>query len=191
MGLVLSAMLTGATFAIAAESVGGLAGWWPVPQHSEVTLAKTMQTLSSLRSRTLAGAVERTRQRVAVFNRSLPYTDSSSGMAFWLRHLSSVLNTVQIVLTRVAILITCAPILAVIFAVAVIDALLDREKRRQSGGRESGFVFHRISKLRGLAFWLPPFVWMAIPLPVSSLFMLAVLPVGYLWTQMVLFKRHV
>ena len=191
MGLVLSAMLTGATFAIAAESVGGLAGWWSVPQHSEVALAKTMQSLSSLRSRTLAGAVERTRQRVAVFTRSLPYADSSSGMGFWLRHLSSVLNTVQIVLTRIAILITCAPILAVIVAVAVIDALLEREKRRQSGGRESGFVFHRISKLRGLAFWLPPFVWLAVPLPVSSLFMLAVLPVGYLWTQMVLFKRHV
>ena len=32
---------------------------------------------------------------------------------------------------------------------------------------------------------------LAAPLPVSSLFMLAVLPVGYLWTQMVLFKRHV
>ena len=191
MGLVLSAMLAGATFAIAAESVGGLAGWWPVPQHSEANLAKAVRTLSSLRSRTLAGAVERTRKRVAVFTRSLPYADSSSGMSFWLRHLSSVLNTVQIVLTRIAILITCAPILAVIFAVAVIDALLEREKRRQSGGRESGFVFHRISKLRGLAFWLPPFVWLAVPLPTSSLFMLAVLPVGYLWTQMVLFKRHV
>ena len=184
-------MLAGAAFAIAAESVGGLAGWWPVPQHSEVTLTKTMQSLSSLRSRTLAGAVERTRQRVAVFTRSLPHADSSSGMGFWLRHLSSVLNMVQVVLTRIAILITCAPILAVIFAVAVIDALLEREKRRQSGGRESGFVFHRISKLRGLAFWLPPFIWLAVPLPVSSLFVLAVLPVGYLWTQMVLFKRHV
>ena len=185
-------MLAGAAFAIATETVGGLAGWWPVPQHSEVTLAKTMQSLSSLRSRTLAGAVERTRQRVAVFTRSLPPAASSSGMmGFWLRHLSSMLNTVQIVLTRIAILITCAPILAVIFAVAVIDALLEREKRRQSGGRESGFVFHRISKLRGLAFWLPPFVWLAVPLPVASLFMLAVLPIGYLWTQMVLFKRHV
>ena len=184
-------MLVGAAFAIAAESVGGLAGWWPVPQHSEATLAKSMQALSSLHARTLAGAVERTRQRVAVFTRSLPQADSSSGMGFWLRHLSSVLNMVQIVLTRIAILITCAPILAVIFAVAVIDALLEREKRRQSGGRESGFVFHRISKLRGLAFWLPPFVWLAVPLPVSSLLLLAVLPVGYLWTQMVLFKRHV
>ena len=191
MGLVLSAMLAGATFAIAAESVGGLAGWWPVPQHSEVTLKKAERSLSSLRSRTLAGPVERTRQRVAVFTRSLPYADNSSAMGFWLRHLSSVLNMVQFVLTRIAILITCAPILAVIFAAAVIDALLEREKRRQSGGRESGFVFHRISKLRGLAFWLPPFVWLAVPLPVSSLFLLAVLPVGYLWTQMVLFKRHV
>ena len=184
-------MLAGAAFAIAAESVGGLAGWWPVPQHSEVTLAKAVRSLSSLRSRTLAGPVERTRQRVSEFTRSLPSAANSSGMSFWLRHLSSVLNTVQVVLTRIAILITCAPILAVIFTAAVIDALLEREKRRQSGGRESGFVFHRISKLRGLAFWLPPFVWMAAPLPVSSLFILAVLPVGYLWTQMVLFKRHV
>ena len=70
-------MLAGATFAIAAEFVGGLAGWWPVPQHSEVTLKKAERSLSSLRSRTLAGPVERTRQRVAVFTRSLPNVDNS------------------------------------------------------------------------------------------------------------------
>ena len=184
-------MLAGAVFAIAAESVGGLAGWWPVPHHSEVTLAKAVRSLSSQHSRTLAGAVERTRQRVAVFTRSLPSTDHSAALGFWLRHLSSVLNMVQIVLTRIAILITFAPILAIIFAAAVIDALLEREKRRQSGGRESGYIFHRISKLRVFAYWLPPFAWLAVPLPVSSLLILAVLPVGYLWTQMVLFKRHV
>ena len=99
----------------------------------------------------------------------------------------------QTLLLRMLLLIPAIPASALIVSVVIAEALLSRERRRLRGGRERGYVYHRLQKLRALAFYLPCFIWMCIPIALPPALALATIlpPVLYLFGAMVLFKRNV
>ena len=113
--------------------------------------------------------------------------------AFLKQTLFSISASAQTLLLRLLLLIPAVPASVIIFSAVITEALLQREKRRLRGGRESGFVYHRLQKVRLAVFYLPFFLWFFNPfvLP-SSTVLLPILPVAvYLWASMVLFKRNV
>ena len=107
--------------------------------------------------------------------------------------LFSLSLSIQTLLLRMLMLLPAIPASLLIISVVIAEAILLREKRRLRGGRESGFVYHRLQKLRTPVFYLPFFLWFGVPVAVpASAALLTNLPAAfYLWAAMVLFKRNV
>lgn len=99
----------------------------------------------------------------------------------------------QTLLLRLLLLIPAVPASGLIVSVVIAEALLNRERRRLRGGRERGYIYHRLQKLRALVFYLPCFIWMCLPvaLPPGAALATILPPVLYLFGAMVLFKRNV
>ena len=102
-------------------------------------------------------------------------------------------NRLQTAMLRLGLLAAYLPFAAVVFLLFVIEALLTREKRRLRGGREHGFIFHRLQRARTLSLWLPFVLYLILPATPHPVYLplLALPPAAYVWTHMVLFKRNV
>ena len=188
-----SALVIGALLSIVIESAGAIAGWWTVPGHSSIILAVQTQ-MASAAPVPPGTPLERLQRKAASASQSLNALAAAFVPEFLARHIEAALNRMQISLLRLAALATMSPLIAILIADTVIDALLARERRRLTGGRESGFVFHRLQKWRGMAIRLPAVLWMASPGATPLMLVLPVIglpAVLYLWVHMVLFKRHV
>jgi len=122
------------------------------------------------------------------------FVETSEMVPWWIRWALIQLSvSIQVVMLRFTMLLTAIPSALLIFAVVLAEAMLMREKRRLRGGRESGFVYHRLQHIRKLAFWAPMFLWFAHPWNVPAIFAIfMVMPAAfYVWASLVLFKRNV
>ena len=175
------------------ELGGAATGLWSAPGHSEHDLTVTRTTIRVLDSPALARPVVSAQKRLGAWQQAILQTIPQQLGAVPVSYLAAAGNRMQTSLLRLALLSSLAPLAAVIILLAVIEALLMREIRRLRGGREHGFIFHRLHSARTLALWLPFFLFLLSPsTPPPELLPLLVVPAGiYVWGHMVLFKRDV
>ena len=175
------------------EVLGAAAGLWHAPVHSEHTLDRTQRTVQALQSLAPVRLVVSIQQLVAVWQpvilQLLPFHPESTVSGY----LAAAGNQLQTGLLRLAVLTALAPVAAAFLMLSIVEALLTRDKRRLRGGREHGFVYHRLQRVRTLTLWLPLFLFLVAPVTVPPVFLtLLVIPsAAYVWAHMVLFKRNV
>ena len=190
--LFASAVVAGAIFALVMESGVGLVGGWNIPQHSAQVLGET--TTNSRHSNTdfvpdILNAIRTNLKWVAII--SFKSTGDNPYAELGARHFQALLNRLQITTLRLASLAAYAPAMLLIFVATIADATVERRLRARAGGKESGYLYHRLQRLRALALFVPVFLFLAWPWHVSAtLGALTVFPAAfYIWLQLVLFKR--
>ena len=148
--LFASAVVAGAIFALVMESGVGLVGGWNIPQHSAQVLGET--TTNSRLSNTdfvpdILNAIRTNLKWVAII--SFKSTVDNPYAELGARHFQALLNRLQITTLRLASLAAYAPAMLLIFVATVADATVERRLRARAGGKESGYLYHRLQKLRG------------------------------------------
>lgn len=172
----------------------GLAGIWPVPEHSAELLRRTIAATDSLPAGgRLVNVSAAARFEFIPIGAARHSTNQNPFVDLILRHLAAAANCLQVFALRVVSLAGYLPAMALIVGVIFIDALVTRNLRRLRASRESGYVFHRLQRFRGAVLWLPIFLVMASPVFVPPLLIAAiVLPAAaYIWIQVVLFAPRV
>jgi hypothetical protein len=81
-------------------------------------------------------------------------------------------GTLEIILTRMCIFLLSIPFLIVIFGVFIIDGLVQRDIRKFQGERESALFFHRAKLLSSTLFGFIFFLFLAMPIQISSQYIL-------------------
>ena len=192
LSLVAAALIVGTIVSLVVESGVGLVGGWNIPQHSAQVLGET--TAHSRLTNTdlvpgILSAIRTNLKWVAI----IPFKASGDNpfVALGARHFQALLNRLQITTLRLTSLAAYAPAMFLIFAATITDATVERRLRARAGGKESGYLYHRLQRLRGLALFVPVFLFLAWPWHVpAQLGALTVFPAAiYIWLQLVLFKR--
>ena len=188
----MSALVAGTIFSLVVESGVGLIGGWNIPQHSAQVLGETNKNNRLLNPDFVPGVLRSIRTNLkwtAVI--SFKTKSDNPFVALGARHFQALLNRLQITTLRLASIAAYAPAMLLIFAATVADATVERRLRARAGGKESGYLYHRLQRLRGLALFVPIFLFLAWPWHVTAtLGALAVFPAAiYIWLQLVLFKR--
>ena len=175
------------------EVGGAFAGLWSAPAHSEQILDKSRRAAKALETSSLAVPVVRLQQQAGVWQHAILSIAPLHPESTPVRYLVATGNRLQTTLLRLAALAAFAHYLAAVILVSIIEALVTREKRRLLGGREHGFVFHRLGSVRTVVTALPFFLFLAAPPTLPSAFVpLLMIPLAaYLFFHMVLFKRNV
>jgi hypothetical protein len=78
-----------------------------------------------------------------------------------------LIGVFEISLTRFYVFIAFMPFMTAILFVLVIDGLVQRDKRKFQGARESTFLFHLLKPMARFSFFILFFLYMVIPLNVS------------------------
>lgn len=192
--MVLSAVLVAYVFSVLIEIVAGLSGTWPVPERSSELLKRTLSAAREQPSEDrLFGILDVLRINFAPVDiHQLPATNNPF-VELLMRHLAATSNRIQIVTLRLASLVEFLPAMALIVASVFVDALVTRNLRSLRANRESGYVFHRLQRIRNTVLWLPIFLVLAAPVFVPPILMATiVLPAAaFIWIQAVLFAPHV
>ena len=192
LSLFAAALIVGTIISLVVESGVGLVGGWNIPQHSAQVLAETTAHSELANTDLVPGILSAIRTNlkwVAI----IPFKASGDNpfVALGARHFQALLNRLQITTLRLASIAAYAPAMLLIFAATVTDATVERRLRARAGGKESGYLYHRLQRLRGLALFVPVFLFLAWPQHVpAQLGALTVFPAAiYIWLQLVLFKR--
>ena len=192
LSLFAAALIAGTIISLVVESGVGLVGGWNIPQHSAQVLAETTAHSQLANTDLVPGILSAIRTNlkwVAI----IPFKASGDNpfVALGARHFQALLNRLQITTLRLASIAAYAPAMLLIFAATVTDATVERRLRARAGGKESGYLYHRLQRLRGLALFVPVFLFLAWPWHVpAQLGALTVFPAAiYIWLQLVLFKR--
>jgi hypothetical protein len=74
-----------------------------------------------------------------------------------------LVGSVEIIVIRFSLFIAFVPLIGLVQFVLVIDGLVQRDKRKFQGARESTFLFHRLRPLVGFSISILFFIYMAIP----------------------------
>lgn len=77
----------------------------------------------------------------------------------------AALTGLQLFSARLAVVVLCAPLCIAGCITGLADGLLTWYLRRTSGGRESGFIYHRAKRHAGHAILIVGFVYLATPFP--------------------------
>ncbi len=192
LSLLVSALVAGTIFSLVVESGVGLVGGWNIPQHSAQVLGETNKNNRLLNPDFVPGVLRSIRTNLkwaAVI--SFKTKSDNPFLALGARHFQALLNRLQITTLRIASIAAYAPAMLLIFTAAVVDATVERRLRAHAAGKESGYLYHRLQRLRGLALFVPLFLFLAWPWHVpAQLGALTVFPAAiYIWLQLVLFKR--
>jgi integrating conjugative element membrane protein (TIGR03747 family) len=92
---------------------------------------------------------------------------------FWCEHYigwniaAILMGTFEIALTRFCLFAAFLPLISAILFILSIDGLVQRDKRKFQGARESTFLFHRLKPMAQFSFFSLFFLYMVIPLQVS------------------------
>ena len=192
LSLLVSALVAGTIFSLVVESGVGLVGGWNIPQHSAQVLGETNKNNRLLNPDFVPGVLRSIRTNLkwaAVI--SFKTKSDNPFVALGARHLQALLNRLQITTLRLASIASYAPAMLLILTATVVDAAVERRLRAQAGGKESGYLYHRLLRLRGMALVAPIFLFLAWPWHIpAQLGALAAFPAAiFIWLQLVLFKR--
>ena len=105
-----------------------------------------------------------------------------------------LVSTTKIVLARFFTFIEFLPCLLVILFVFIVDGLVQRDKRKFHGARESALLFHRLKPLGGVSFYGLFFAYMAVPIMLpSTVFLLPMACLTSVFTMLSIkyFKKYV
>jgi hypothetical protein len=78
-----------------------------------------------------------------------------------------LIGAFEIVLMRICLFIAFLPFMSVILFILIVDGLVQRDKRKFQGARESTFLFHRLKQMIQHSFLSLFLLYMIIPLNVS------------------------
>ena len=192
LSLLVSALIAGTIVSLVVESGVGLVGGWNIPQHSAQVLGETNKNNQLLNPDFVPGVLRSIRTNLkwaAVI--SFKTKSDNPFVALGARHLEALLNRLQITTLRLASIAAYAPAMLLILTATVVDAAVERRLRAQAGGKESGYLYHRLQRLRGMALVAPIFLFLAWPWHIpAQLGALAAFPAAiFIWLQLVLFKR--
>tara|TARA_R110001592_G_scaffold254129_3_gene517461 strand:+ start:8183 stop:8845 length:663 start_codon:yes stop_codon:yes gene_type:complete len=156
VGALVSAVLLAVGLSVLIECVGISLSWWPV-NHARVLLvterayieAIDQYPMTALSPQALSDSAA---QAVDGFWRALWSTHplNTYGVA--------ALNTVKLVLLRMAICLFVLPGFLLVALVAFYDGLVARDIRKYTGGHESSYVFHKAKR------WIVPSLLLTISL---------------------------
>lgn len=93
----------------------------------------------------------------------------SAGLAFCGQLLLAI---TEIQITRLFIFILALPLFILMLLVFITDGLVKRDIRKFQGARESTLIFHRIKGLSAFCFFVPFFIYLALPMAISPVFIL-------------------
>jgi hypothetical protein len=103
------------------------------------------------------------------------------------------IGVTEIILIRCCIFVAFIPFMIVILCILVIDGLVQRDKRKFQGARESTFLFHRLKPLAKLSFFSLFFIYMIVPYEISpDLFLIPMVMLSSLFTMLAIrsFKKY-
>jgi hypothetical protein len=103
------------------------------------------------------------------------------------------IGVTEIILIRCCIFFAFIPFMIVILCILVIDGLVQRDKRKFQGARESTFLFHRLKPLAKLSFFSLFFIYMIVPYEISpDLFLVPMVMLSSLFTMLAIrsFKKY-
>ena len=192
LSLFASALIAGTIFSLVVESGVGLVGGWNIPQHSAQVLGETNKNNQLLNPDFVPGVLRSIRTNLkwaAVI--SFKTKSDNPFVALGSRHLQALLNRLQITTLRLASIAAYAPAMLLILTATVVDAAVERRLRAHAGSKESGYLYHRLQRLRGMALVAPIFLFLAWPWHIpAQLGALAAFPAAiFIWLQLVMFKR--
>lgn len=192
LSLFASALIAGTIFSLVVESGVGLVGGWNIPQHSAQVLGETNKNNQLINPDFVPGVLRSIRTNLkwaAVI--SFKTKSDNPFVALGSRHLQALLNRLQITTLRLASIAAYAPAMLLILTATVVDAAVERRLRAHAGGKESGYLYHRLQRLRGMALVAPIFLFLAWPWHIpAQLGALAAFPAAiFIWLQLVMFKR--
>ena len=192
LSLFASALIAGTIFSLVVESGVGLVGGWNIPQHSAQVLGETNKNNQLLNPDFVPGVLRSIRTNLkwaAVI--SFKTKSDNPFVALGARHLQALLNRLQITTLRLASIAAYAPAMLLILTATVVDAAVERRLRAHAGSKESGYLYHRLQRLRGMALVAPIFLFLAWPWHIpAQLGALAAFPAAiFIWLQLVMFKR--
>ena len=192
LSLFATALIAGTIFSLVVESGVGLVGGWNIPQHSAQVLGETNKNNRLLNPDFVPGVLRSIRTNLkwaAVI--SFKTKSDNPFVALGARHLQALLNRLQITTLRLASIAAYAPAMLLILTATVVDAAVERRLRAHAGGKESGYLYHRLQRLRGMALVAPIFLFLAWPWHIpAQLGALAAFPAAiFIWLQLVMFKR--
>ena len=190
--LFASALIAGTIFSLVVESGVGLVGGWNIPQHSAQVLGETNKNNQLINPDFVPGVLRSIRTNLkwaAVI--SFKTKSDNPFVALGSRHLQALLNRLQITTLRLASIAAYAPAMLLILTATVVDAAVERRLRAHAGSKESGYLYHRLQRLRGMALVAPIFLFLAWPWHIpAQLGALAAFPAAiFIWLQLVMFKR--
>lgn len=192
LSLFASALIAGTIFSLVVESGVGLVGGWNIPQHSAQVLGETNKNNQLINPDFVPGVLRSIRTNLkwaAVI--SFKTKSDNPFVALGSRHLQALLNRLQITTLRLASIAAYAPAMLLILTATVVDAAVERRLRAHAGSKESGYLYHRLQRLRGMALVAPIFLFLAWPWHIpAQLGALAAFPAAiFIWLQLVMFKR--
>ena len=192
LSLFASALIAGTIFSLVVESGVGLVGGWNIPQHSAQVLGETNKNNQLINPDFVPGVLRSIRTNLkwaAVI--SFKTKSDNPFVALGARHLQALLNRLQITTLRLASIAAYAPAMLLILTATVVDAAVERRLRAHAGSKESGYLYHRLQRLRGMALVAPIFLFLAWPWHIpAQLGALAAFPAAiFIWLQLVMFKR--
>ena len=193
LSLLASALIAGTIFSLVVESGVGLVGGWNIPQHSAQVLGETNKNNQLLLNPDFVPGVLRSIRTNLKWAAVISFKTKSDNpfVALGARHLQALLNRLQITTLRLASIAAYAPAMLLILTATVVDAAVERRLRAHAGGKESGYLYHRLQRLRGMALVAPIFLFLAWPWHIpAQLGALAAFPAAiFIWLQLVMFKR--
>ena len=192
LSLFASALIAGTIFSLVVESGVGLVGGWNIPQHSAQVLGETNKNNQLINPDFVPGVLRSIRTNLkwaAVI--SFKTKSDNPFVALGSRHLQALLNRLQITTLRLASIAAYAPAMLLILTATVVDAAVERRLRAHAGSKESGYLYHRLQRLRGMALVAPIFLFLAWPWHIpAQLGALAAFPAAiFILLQLVMFKR--
>ncbi len=73
----------------------------------------------------------------------------------------------EIAVSRLFIFILALPLFLLISFIGLTDGLVKRDIRKFQGARESTFTFHRMKHLHSFLFFIPLFIYLSVPVPIT------------------------
>lgn len=103
------------------------------------------------------------------------------------------IGVTEVILTRCCLFIAFIPFMIVILCILIIDGLVQRDKRKFQGARESTFLFHRLKPLAKLSFFSLFLIYMIVPYEIApELFLVPMVMLSSVFTMLAIrsFKKY-
>jgi len=196
-------------FALMINIISELSGmafkWWDIPgsKHSEMMIQKELTWLNTDFKNAIGNpysrakkAVDDSYEKVFVWKNKdygTSITNLSKGRTRISVYFKAMFNMVELFIIRLVVIVFSFPVFIIFGFLAVIDGLVERDKRRFGGGRESSYFWHYVSSWIKPLMIAPFVIYIASPFSIHpSLVMIPfAVSFGYtLWLSTSMFKKY-